>query len=262
VRAGARAQGLTPEMRTVVGLISGALLSAAACALDHEPTGAGEDEGVDAAARANVDATPADAAATVTGAPLTVLLGTGSASFVALHDGDAVTMVRGKQGFQHVWVSARVAEPNLRDVVVTISTHLVDGRPGGPSLTAAITLDAIDGGAGAGEEKVGLTGLVDYVVIGKSVRVRLEVKTPDGSRVGSDERTIDVLAPINYACTTDAGATSCEALCAHSTCSACETGSAAVGFVDSPDGSAPIASCTEPLDRARLAGASACCCCR
>jgi hypothetical protein len=93
------------------------------------------------------------------------------------------------------------------------------------------------------------------------VRVRLEIKTPDGVYGGADERSVDVLAPINYACAGDAGATSCAALCAGASCSTCETGSDSVGFVDAPDASVAVVSCTAPLD-AGPAGAFTCCCCR
>jgi hypothetical protein len=241
---------------TVIGTL--AIAVAGACALDHEPTT--DDDGSDASAAAPAahDAGSSEGGAAPDAATLAVELGTGSSFFVPLHDGDAVTLVRGKQGFQHVWISARVSEPDVREAIVTISTHLGDGRPGGPSLAAAVELVAVDGGVGS--ETVGLTGLVDYAVIGQSVRVRLEVKTTDGLRSGADERLINVLPPVNFACTSDGRTIDCQTLCAASSCSACETGSTAVGFITASDASATIDSCAAVLDAGD--GALACCCCR
>jgi hypothetical protein len=193
-------------------------------------------------------------------ATIAVELGTGSAAFVPLTDGEPIAMVRGKQGFQHIWISARVREPVLHDAIVTISTRRPDGRSGGPSLSAAVSLGPADGGAGA-LETVGLTGLVDYAVIGEVVRVHLELTTADGRR-GFDERSVMVLAPITYRCTSDAGTTSCDSLCQESRCDVCESGTTNVGFVDGTDASStPIASCAAPfaVDAVRN---YACCCCR
>ncbi len=169
-------------------------------------------------------------------------------------------MVRGKQGFQHIWISARVREQTLHDAIVTISTRRPDGRSGGPSLSAAVNLRPVDGGAGV-RETVGLTGLVDYAVIGEVVRVHLELTTANGRR-GFDERSVMVLAPITYRCTSDAGTTSCDSLCQESRCDVCETGTTSVGSVDGADASsAPIASCAAPFD-VDAVRYYACCCCR
>jgi hypothetical protein len=245
---------LAGALVAAAGLAVAAILACPACSGD-EPASIGGDE--DAASPGTDAAREDDARPEAT---IVVELGTGSASFVPLKDGDEVAMVRGKQGFQHVWISARVLRPTVRDAVVTLSTRLRDGRPGGPRLSTAVTFDPVDGGGGA-SEKVGLTGLVDYAVIGKLVDVHLEVTTADG-RWGADDRSIDVLAPVEHRCTAEAGTTTCDVMCGASRCSTCETGSTDVGYVDRADGSAlVVASCTSTVGVDELQ-IFACCCCR
>ena len=154
----------------------------------------------------------------------------------------------------------RVLRPLLRQAIVTISTRLADGRPGGPPISVAALFAPVDGGGGA-TEVVGLTGLVDYVVIGKRVTVHAEVTTADGQH-GADERSVDVLAPIDYRCTADAGGPTCDALCGEAHCFMCELGLPDVGYINRVDASSAIVtSCTTALD-VDAVQVFACCCCR
>lgn len=233
------------------------MIAVAACSVAAQDTAAIDGQGADASLSADVAPRRDGGARKST---IAVELGTGSAFFVPVTNGQELAIIRGKQGFQHIWLSARVVRPAIREAIVTISTRLQDGRPGGPPLSAAVSFDPIDGGEGQ-SEKVGLTALVDYVVIGKTVKLRLEVATADGLW-GVDERTVAVLPPIEYRCTADAGTTTCDALCSVSRCSICESGSSDVGYVNRPDAS-PLAvgACSAPVDVDALQF-FACCCCR
>lgn len=246
-------------MRWIVGaavaLSAAALVTAAACSSVDDAETRRDRGGPPPGAGA---ATAADASAGE-GSTLSVELGTGSSFFVPLQNGDAVTLVRGKQGYQHIWISARILQPSVHEAVVTITTRRQDGRWSGPDLTAAVTLDAVDGGSGS--EKVGLTGLLDYGAIGKAVVVHVDVKTADGLH-GADERIINVLPPIQGECTLDAGTTTCSALCGAFACSICETGSAAVGYLHEGDAAGPtVESCTATFEIDAVHD-YACCCCR
>lgn len=245
----------------VVGgsLVVAAFVSVAACAADYSASA----EGAEAGALPPVDGVPHDGApndGARRDASIMVELGTGSASFVPLKNGDKIGMVRGKQGFQHVWISARVLWPPVHEALVTLSTRLRDGRPGGPPLSTAVTLEPVDGGAGA-TETVGMTGLVDYAVIGKTVDLHIEVTTADG-QWGVDDRTIEVLAPVEHRCLSDAGTTTCDALCGSLLCTTCEMGSLEVGYLDRAGApSLTVGSCTTAVAVDDVT-VFACCCCR
>lgn len=230
---------------------TGLLIAAAACSSVREDDGVND-------TRAPFEASvPADATAH-DASTLSVELGTGSAFFAPLSNGDAVAMIRGKQGYQHVWISVRVRSV-AQSAMVTISTRRQDGRWTGPDVTAAVSLDTVDGGSGT--EKVGLTGLLDYGAIGQSIVVRVEVRAADG-RHGADERAITVLPPVDGKCTLEAGTSTCSAVCGALACSICETGSATVGYLHEADASGPTVDSCNAIFEVNEVHDYACCCCR
>lgn len=240
---------------TGVALSSAALVAAAACSDNGDEALPSDRRGSPSAA----DATPSVDASVGDVSTLSVELGTGSSLFVPLRDGEGVILVRGNQGYQHIWTSVRVAQSSVHEAIVTLSSRRIDGQWSGPTSTAAVELGPIDGGIGT--EKIGLTALLDYGAIGKELVVRVEVKTPSGL-FGADERTIRVLSPSYGRCTLDGGTTTCNELCGELTCALCETGSTSTGYLHDVDASeAAISSCTSAFSLDATHD-YACCCCR
>lgn len=118
--------------------------------------------------------------------PLEIELGTGTERFEPLEEGTTLTLERGSQGLQHVYVSVRgLAPPGFRRVAIAIS---VDPRPVEPWLVEPFVIRAPWSASPEAEARSEVVGLVVVVEAPDALiaasQAHLHVRVQDGEERG------------------------------------------------------------------------------
>ena len=112
-------------------------------------------------------------------------LGTGTARFVPLADGDEVAMVRGAQGGWHLWISARATGMGAMGSL-EIAHGPADGSTPPEVTRAGVTFDPAD--AEGRRTTLGWQAILSDppCSVGRLHRVRITVTTSSGERVSAE----------------------------------------------------------------------------
>lgn len=121
---------------------------------------------------------------------LSVEVGTGSADYVPLADGDPVELIYGTQGGWHVWTAVRVRDATVQDVRINLYARFEDGALAGDPSAVAARLDPAND---ASRTHTAMRNLIrdGNQARGRRVVLRLEVIANDG-RHGAGERLVVV----------------------------------------------------------------------
>jgi hypothetical protein len=113
-------------------------------------------------------------------------LGTGTARFVALADGDEVAMVHGAQGGWHLWVSARATGMSSGVGSLEIAHGPADGSSELVATRAGVTFDPPD--AEGRRLTLGWQAILPDPAcsVGRLHRVRITVTTASGERLTTE----------------------------------------------------------------------------
>ena len=126
-----------------------------------------------------------------TASTLEVELGIGSDGFHALAREQAVSVVHGSQGGQHVWTSVRVKDAGFDTARVNLSARFADtgdaaGEPSGWLAVLSVPMDGV-------RTHAGMRDYVNAMSAPRRVILRADVVAQDG-RHGADERVV-MLSP-------------------------------------------------------------------
>ncbi len=113
-------------------------------------------------------------------------LGTGTARFVALEDGDEVAMVHGAQGGWHLWISARATGMSSGTGSLEIAHGPADGSTELQATRAGVTFDPPD--AEGRRITLGWQAIFPDPAcsVGRLHRVRITVTTASGQRLTTE----------------------------------------------------------------------------
>lgn len=134
---------------------------------------------------------PIDAATSSDASAATCDVGTGYDSFVALSDGDPVSIIAGPQGGFHIFTSVRVRGFDAPTVHARVSIHTLGGSeylgPGAEVGTASFTA-----GADGWDQAIGLINLLDdpATARGHEVVLRLEARDDRGASSVSEHAVL------------------------------------------------------------------------